>query len=108
MMNRGATRTKVGGCAKRRFDLSSYRACTYFWRWNNRKFFSAVSLSTGTSFKIGAGVIAKTQPVQDSQPYRHTSIQVKSRRWTNRYDLRGIAFFAPTVKSDWTYSLALV
>jgi hypothetical protein len=64
-------------------------------------------LSTGTSVKIGAGVIAKTQRAQDFQPYRHTSIQVKSRRWTNRYDLRGIAFLAPTVKSDWTYSLAL-
>jgi hypothetical protein len=64
-------------------------------------------LSTGKSFKIGAGVIAKTQQAQDFQPYRHTSIQVKSRRWTNRYDLRAIAILAPTDKSDWTYSLAL-
>jgi hypothetical protein len=45
-------------------------------------------LSTGTSFKIGAGVIAKTQPAQDFQPYLHTSIQVRFWRWTNRYDLR--------------------
>jgi hypothetical protein len=64
-------------------------------------------LSTGTSFKIGAGVIAKTQPAQDFQPYLHANIQVTFWRWTNRYDLRGIAFLAPTDKSDWTYSLAL-
>jgi hypothetical protein len=64
-------------------------------------------LSTETSFKIGAGLIAKTQRAQGFQPYRHTGIQVRFRRWTNRYDLRGIAFLAPTDKSDWTYSLAL-
>jgi hypothetical protein len=36
--------------------------------------FFPLYLSTGTSFKIGAGVIAKTLPAQDFQLYLHTFI----------------------------------